>query len=100
MIPIPAPIDEQDNPRLCGRRDKECPDGFQGTNCAQGRIDECKPLLYPCADGNKRGSFCVDYDPPKKFKCGCLPGYDAVLPNNAGDIKDKVAGDGLVVGTL
>jgi hypothetical protein len=36
---------------------------------------------YPCAGGNKQGSFCVDYDPPQKFKCGCLPGYDAVLPN-------------------
>jgi hypothetical protein len=33
--------------------------------------------------------FCVDYDPPKKFKCGCLPGYDAILPN-ASDVTDNI----------
>ena len=47
---------------------------------------------YPCAGGNKNGSFCVDYDPPQKFKCGCLPGYNAVFPN-ASDIKDNVPAD-------
>ena len=77
---------QQDDPSL--RRDKECPDGFQGTNCAQ-NIDECQSLPYPCAGGNKLGSFCVDYDPPKKFKCGCVSGYDAILPN-ATDVTDNV----------
>jgi hypothetical protein len=52
-------------------------------------IDECRLRRIPCAGGNKTGSFCVDYDPPTKFKCGCLPGYDAILPN-ASDVKDNV----------
>jgi Calcium-binding EGF domain len=79
----------QDNPSLRTRRnDKECPDGFGGTNCKDD-IDECKGSPYPCAGGNKTGSFCVDYDPPQKFKCGCRPGYNAVLPN-AAEVKDPV----------
>ena len=52
-------------------------------------VDECKASPYPCAGGNKKGSFCVDYDFPQKFKCGCLPGYEAVLPN-ASDVNDNV----------
>ena len=53
-------------------------------------VDECKESPYPCAGGNRKGSFCVDYDFPQKYKCGCLPGYTAVLPN-ASDLKDPVA---------
>jgi len=79
----------QRNPSLRPRRnDKECPDGFGGIRCKDD-IDECKGLPYPCAGGEKKGSFCVDYDPPQKFKCGCLPGYEAVLPQSS-DIKDNV----------
>jgi hypothetical protein len=78
-----------DDPSLRLRRnDKECPDGFGGTNC-EDEIDECKGSPYPCAGGTKHGSFCVDYNPPKKFKCGCLPGFDAVLPNTM-EVKDPV----------
>ena len=70
------------------RRDRECPNGFAGIDCRED-FDECQASPYPCAGGIKKGSFCVDYDPPLKFKCGCLPGYDAVLPN-ASDVKDNV----------
>jgi hypothetical protein len=70
------------------RRNLECPDGFGGSNCNDG-VDECQATPYPCTGGNKEGSFCVDHDPPQKFKCGCLPGYEAVLPN-ASDIQDNV----------
>jgi hypothetical protein len=56
---------------------------------AANNINECQTSPYPCAGGNRIGSFCVDYDPPKKFKCGCLPGYEALLPN-ASDVMDNV----------
>jgi Calcium-binding EGF domain len=79
----------QDNPSLRLRRnDMACPDGFGGTNCKDD-VDECKGSPYPCAGGTKHGSFCVDHNPPEKFKCGCLPGFNAVLPN-AMDVKDPV----------
>jgi hypothetical protein len=78
----------QVNPNLRPRRNKECPDGFGGTSCNV-NVDECKGLPYPCAGGTKHGSFCVDYDPPEKFKCGCQAGYDAVLPD-AMQVKDPV----------
>jgi hypothetical protein len=84
----PSSADKQDDPHLHLRRDQGCPDGFNGTNCAN-NINECQTSPYPCAGGNRIGSFCVDYDPPKKFKCGCLPGYEALLPN-ASDVMDNV----------
>ena len=75
----------EDSPSLRVRRnDKECPDGFGGTNCKDD-VDECKGSPYPCAGGTKRGSFCVNYNPPEKFKCGCRPGFDAVLPDSTKD---------------
>jgi hypothetical protein len=46
----------------------------------------------PGLEGIKKGSFCVDYDPPQKFKCGCLPDYQAILPNVT-DVKDNVTVD-------
>jgi Calcium-binding EGF domain len=70
------------------RRNKACPDGYAGINCKDD-LDECKASPYPCAGGTKVGSFCVDYDPPQKYKCGCLPGYEAILPK-ASDVKDNV----------
>ena len=73
------------------RRNKVCPEGYGGVNCRDD-IDECKASPYPCAGGDKKATFCVDYDPPLKFKCGCLLGYNAVLPN-ASDIKDNVPPD-------
>lgn len=76
------------DPNLRPRHDQECPDGFGGINCKE-NVDECKGLPYPCAGGTKRGSFCVDYNPQEKFKCGCLPGYDAILVE-AMKIKDPV----------
>jgi hypothetical protein len=78
----------QDNRSLRRRSNKECPDGFAGSNCKQ-FVDECKQLPYPCANGTKQGSFCVDHDPPEKFKCGCRAGYDTVFPD-AKEVKDPV----------
>ena len=73
------------------RRNAACPDGYGGANCNVG-VDECKSSSYPCTGGKKEGSFCVDMDPPKKYKCGCLPGYDAVLPHPS-EIIDNVTAD-------
>jgi Calcium-binding EGF domain len=70
------------------RRNKACPDGYGGINCKDD-LDECSASPYPCAGGNKKGSFCVDYNPPQKYKCGCRPGYESVLPNSS-DVKDNV----------
>jgi hypothetical protein len=64
-----------------------CIDGYGGERC-QEDIDECLES-YPCADGDKSTSFCVNYLPPKKFKCGCHSGYDAILPDDT-DITDPV----------
>jgi hypothetical protein len=73
------------------RRSTACPDGYVGFDC-KGGVDECISSPYPCTGGKKEGSFCVDYDPPKKYKCGCLPGYDAVLPDSS-DVIDNVTVD-------
>jgi hypothetical protein len=70
------------------RRNTACPDGYGGINCNV-VVNECNASPYPCTGGTTEGSFCVDYDPPKKFKCGCRPGYDAVLPN-ATEVMDPV----------
>jgi hypothetical protein len=37
----------------------------------------------------KKAHSVLTYDPPKKYKCGCLPGYDAVLPGSS-DVIDNV----------
>lgn len=79
-----------DHTSLRARQNKEsfCPDGFGGISCKE-NVDECKRLPYPCAGGTKLGSFCVDHDPPQKFKCGCQQGYDEVLPELT-EVKDPV----------
>lgn len=38
---------------------------------------------YPCPihhPGVMVSSFCVDYDPSQEYKCGGMPGFEAVLP--------------------
>lgn len=81
----------QDNSGLRPRRNRQCPDGFGGNNCKQ-NIDECRRSPYPCTGGVVTGSFCVDFNPPEKFKCGCRTGYNALLPD-ALDVKDHVPVD-------
>lgn len=79
----------QDNPNIRARHNKEaCADGFKGISCKE-NVDECSGELYPCAGGTELGSYCVDYDPPRKFKCGCRLDYDAILPKSI-DVKDPV----------
>jgi len=52
-------------------------DGFRG--CID--LDECA-TDYPCPGVEGVSSFCVDRDPINDYyKCGCLPGYDAVYPS-------------------
>lgn len=36
-------------------------------------VNECLSAISPCA---AEGSFCEDKDPPEKYKCSCIPGYD------------------------
>jgi hypothetical protein len=74
----------------CQNSTCECVPGYRGTSCTTA-IDECAED-YPCADGNKTTSFCVDDFPPKRFKCGCLSPYKAVLPNQS-DVMDPVPAD-------
>jgi hypothetical protein len=82
----------QDNSSLRPpRRNRQCPDGFGGNNCNQ-NIDECRRSPYPCTGGVGTGSFCVDFSPPEKFKCGCRTGYNALLPD-ALDVTDHVPVD-------
>ena len=59
----------------------KCLDGFSGPRCTD--TNECA-TNNPCPTDN---SFCVDYDPPRKFKCGCLAKFIAVLPeDDAGEL--------------
>lgn len=44
--------------------------------------NECEDLPYPCpgpVDGVE-SSYCVDAAAPNRYKCGCLSGFEAVLP--------------------
>ena len=41
---IPIDLDQKDSPNL--RRDKQCPDGFQGNNCKQ-NVNECQAVPFP-----------------------------------------------------
>ena len=53
-----------------------CSDGWRGKNCDED-IDECFER-YPCPGVKDVDSFCVDYDPPIRYKCQCMRGYKAV----------------------
>lgn len=48
--------------------------------------DECK-TMKPCPSV---GGFCVDYDPPSRFKCGCLNGFTPVLPASTASFTEPV----------
>ena len=56
-----------------------CIGGFGGRNCDED-MNECVQTPYPCAGGTDDGFFCVNYNPPERYKCGCRQGYTAVLP--------------------
>lgn len=47
---------------------------------------------YPCPVdyASTTSSFCVDYDPPQEYKCGCLDGFEAILPENDSLITEPV----------
>lgn len=63
-----------------------CFDGYTGTNCVE-NLDECNATQaeYPCKGPNGT-SYCVNESPPQKYKCGCVSGYNPVLPDNITDI--------------
>lgn len=63
-----------------------CVRGREGPDCVD--IDICK-VAYPCSGVEGTSSFCVDEDPPKFYMCGCMAGYDAVLPDQS-DVVDPV----------
>ena len=77
----------EDVARICGPK-ADCVDydlGF-GCQCKDGYyalsdspisycqdLDECQSANNPC---DVSGGFCVNWDPPIKYRCGCLDGYD------------------------
>lgn len=60
-----------------------CDDGYTGDNC-EDNIDECALDVFPC-NGTKAAFFCVNEEPPKKFKCGCQEGYFPEFPDSVED---------------
>lgn len=72
---------------------RECEPGYEynpeSRMCID--LDECA-TDYPCpgpVDG-VTSSFCVDYDPPRRWKCGCLPGFEAILAADNNDFEQPV----------
>jgi hypothetical protein len=59
-----------------------CFDGNRGDSCLED-VDECSEV-YPCK-GPANASFCVNLPAPEKYRCGCLDGWNAVLPENVVD---------------
>lgn len=69
-----------------------CDAGYTGENCIE-NLDECNSTQaeYPCK-GPEGSSFCVNDSPPKKYKCGCNSGWEAVI-SNATNVTDPVPSD-------
>jgi hypothetical protein len=63
-----------------------CFEGYTGTNCVE-NLDECNATQaeYPCKGPNGT-SYCVNESPPMNYKCGCVSGYNPVIPDNITDL--------------
>mmetsp|Transcript_1382 Transcript_1382/g.1684 ORF Transcript_1382/g.1684 Transcript_1382/m.1684 type:complete len:417 (+) Transcript_1382:63-1313(+) len=59
-----------------------CLPGKEGPTCLD--IDECMQDPPICPENG----FCVDYDTPEKYKCGCKDNFTPVLAHNESQIEE------------